>query len=414
MSRIKNFLYTGIIATMVLSSCSEEEYTPLSEKINNIVDSDTEVILSSETTSGTRASIESDDNGLFELPANSSLGVYMIAKETTDAGKELDIWWNFENHKVTYDGITYNDNWSVWIDNDPASVNYLYGEDGVTRIGNRIEWNGHKVHYYPYGYYHKYSFYGYYPYVNKDGDSHGVISRTKDQITVQYNNSNWLNGTQDIICGKAVSTQADAYSAKWARTHVGVYPNLALEHKLMKFDFIIKAGEKNNSYDEALQTRVKSIKIYNVPTYISMIVADKTNSANEGKLSYVRNQTSYFELKETNPLGTDQPLTAKYPTVEGISLGQGIMLPAIKSSETPYDLQIELEYSKDGSKHELVVPMRLDPKTITKNDTQFSDGEYHAGRAYQIVLTIHSPEEVGLSATLTPWVVVNDGNIIIQ
>lgn len=419
MKSFNKILFGSVIIAMGMVSCSQDDMVVnLEEQISQIVDSDQPVVLSSGSSkSSTRASIESDDNGLFELPAGENLGVFMLAKDCTPAGTDLPIDWTAATKtiNVVYDGISYKDIWSVWINNDPASVIYKYGDDGITKVGCRVDWDEHKVHYYPYGYYHTYSFYAYYPFIKTNGDGKGSLTVTQNNITAKFNCA-YIDGTKDILAGTAISDDDAAFSAKWARNHVGEYPELKMEHRLMKFDFTIKAGAKRiggvDNYEEALITKVKGIRIYNVPTSMTMVVADK-NAANVGKLTWTRDQTKAYALMETNEAGPDQPLTAVCPTIEGLSIGQGIMLPAISSSETKYDLQIELEYLKDNTLHQLVVPMRLDPKVITQNDPDGA-GEYHAGKAYQIVLTINSPEEIGLSAYLKPWDVETGGDILIQ
>lgn len=363
------FASAWLLGLAVVASCSSDkeltEAITVEEAGRTITNSDVEIRLSSGA-NGTRASVESDENGLFEL---DSLGVYCLAKGNLSINpQELPVIWNPSISEGRY---------SVWMNN--VLTNAVKSDDGSA---TNLKWDDDQSRWYPTCNWHAYTFYAYYPY-----DASAKFE--DDQVVATY----VIDGTQDIICGKTNNSDVNAFSAYYFRQleHASETPSLGLSHKLMRLNFrCIAAPDAYGSTEAAKKMCVTSIKILNVPTHGKLVIADKNNSANEGVITFDPYPVADLDVRDLN----DAPMTTEYWVQDThVAIGQGIMLPVPTSADQRYYIQVTMK-DNEGNVFAPEYPMEL-----RNGETPFE-----AGKAYTINLIIHGPKLIDLNAKLDKWV----------
>lgn len=218
----------GFAAASVLAGCSgdDETLSPSNEADGNGVgvENPVEIRLSSGSAS-TRASLESDETGLFEA---EGLGIFCLANGTLNVNpNELPIDWT--------PSVGGDTNYSVWIDNLDANAVYEKNETDQA-VATNIKWADGETRWYPVGNWYKYQFYGYYPRVENDN-----LESNKTQRIANIP----IDGTQDIIWGRTTSTDPLAYCAKYFRQadKGDDIPAIAFRHMLMRLTFSCVPGE---------------------------------------------------------------------------------------------------------------------------------------------------------------------------
>ena len=193
---VKYYLPIALVVALLASCSNDDESVGQSEDIL-LGNSDVEVKLSTASGGITRASVESDANGLFEL---DNIGIYMLGtyqQNTNPAESPID--WRLD----------YNQ-FASWITNVEAQAVF---NDDTTHTD--IKWKDGKTRWYPIGNWYSYRFYGYYPCV-VDYD----ITTEKGKVTINYYN---LDGKTDIIWGRSAGADPEdakekyRYSARYFR-----------------------------------------------------------------------------------------------------------------------------------------------------------------------------------------------------
>lgn len=367
----KNFWMLGFAAAALMVGCSNEDIESSGTDIT-MGNSDVEIRLAS-SAGGTRSSVESNEAGLFEA---DGLGIYCLAKSLQDVNpNETPINWN------NGDELDF----SVWMDNIETNAKL-----NADKTATELIWKDGETRFYPVANWYTYRFYGYYPRVE-------TVTRTESRIEAAMT----IDGTQDVIWGRTNNEDKDAYCAKYFRNaaHAGEIPGIEFEHKLMRMTFSIVPGEgADGTINAALTMGVKSIIVKDVPTQLSLVIADRNDAAEEGKVTFDwYNNLADFPLLDANdqPLGEDHWVQETETTV-----GQGILLPVPASKEERiYTVQIVLK-DKDGHTFISEHPIELRQGT-----------DYEAGKSYNVKMTINGPEVIVLNATLKPWDVDTDGTI---
>lgn len=362
----------------LMSSCSSDsldDAPSIDTSKVKVENSDVEIHLSTSSVR-TRASVDSDEDGSFSL---DSLGVFCLAKGDLNVNPvELPINWS---------RYVSNDHWSIWMDN--VKSNAVKESNGTA-----IKWaDPEAIYMYPTGNWHSYDFYAYYPYqpyTDVDGE---VVSATIS-----------LDGTQDIIWGRTSSEDPLAYSAKYFRSSAAQSPALSMSHRLMRITFSIVAGRDSTGSKDAAKTMgVKSLKLIDVPSQAKLIIADRHNPENDGKIEADWNwNLTQYDLKD--------PEDAPFPELDAEenlgywvkdneqTLGQGFLLPVPEDGHT-FRIHVVLQ-NKDGivfDLHEYPIDLAL------------KDGfKFEAGKSYNVRITINGPEEIKLKASLRQWEQVND------
>lgn len=384
MRNIKLFFLCMAVAAIATGCSSDDELTTAQLPVE-VTNSDVKIHLASRSPI-TRSSIESDDNGMFEA---DGLGIFCLAKKRQSQNpEESELIWN------PYYEIEGYKNAAAWLYN--VRANAVYNEDTT---GTNIEFVDYsyelgidttKYYFYPTGNWFTYGFYGYYP------RQENVRFESPNRIVADM----WIDGTQDIIWGKTADT---IYCASYFRNkdHVEEIPNIAFQHRLMRLTFSTFPGkDAYGNIESALTMGVKSLKVKNVPTYGQLVIADKDNKEEEGKLIFDwENFTSDFELKDYNdaPLGADH--WVKNDTLNSTPVGQGILLP-VPEDGRHYYLEIVLK-DKNGNEFQTEAPMEL---------SGFSES-FKPGYTYNVKMTIHGPKIIVLSATLEKWQIGEEDQI---
>lgn len=372
------FKFLGLCAVVLLASCSsDDDANRFDGSEVNIGNSDVEILLSSGAR--TRGSVESDESGAFEV---DGIGVFCLAKGNLGINEyELPINWSRD---------VSNDHWSIWMDNVKS--------DAVIEGGSTsIHWaDPEAVYMYPTGNWHSYDFYAYYPYQEDVNIAGEVLSA--DII---------LDGTQDVIWGRATSEEANAYSAKYFRGASSVAPNVAFSHRFTRLTFTLAAGiGKDGTTAQAKTMGVKSVELVNVPSKATLTIADRYNPENNGKIDadWTNNLISYNLLDtldlEFPELNSELDL-GYWVKDEECKLGQGFLFPVPEAGHT---MRIRtILQNRDGYVFD---------KTEYPIDLLLNDGfQFEAGKSYNIKIIVNGPESVVLKATLTGWVDSGDSMI---
>ncbi len=403
----KRFYILGFAALSLLVGCSsdEEALVAASEGAEgeNIeagmgLNSDVKIRLSSRS-NATRSSVESTPGGLFEA---NGVGIFCLATgyQNQSTSTEHPIDWM---QQIDF-GLTNNDgkstSFSAWLDNEKANAKYGYAAEDLektTPIETNIVWDGSTPeapidYYYPIGTWYNYSFYGYYPYA-----SGTMLEKTSTTRKVKFT----IDGTQDVIWGKAESDEQYAYSAKYFRQpeNVDKVPEMKFKHVLMRITFTSYPGASGDgTITKALTMGVKSITLLNVPTQGELLVADYNNPANEGVATFDWSESAVkADLDMTDPgdaeFGTGHWLESvdnDGVTPKETVVGQGFIVP-VPATGTTYYVKIVLE-DKQGRTFVSEFPIALS-----------NSADYEAGKSYNVRLTIYGPQDIKLNATLEPW-----------
>ena len=328
---------------------------------------------------GTRASIESDGNGLFEV---DGLGIYALARTVMQVNPApLPISWAGDAPGTKTYGVLLEN----------LEANAVKNEQGTL---TNIEFADGQTYYYPMGNWYTYGFYGYYP---RTENIEATATSRVANITI--------TGKEDVIYGKAVSDEAYAYSARYFRQEGNrdKVPAMQFEHKLMRLTFSAVPApdiEGGSSYVSALNMKVMGVRVQGVPVEGKLVVADYTNPENDGKLTFNWDDTLAMrdlELLDANdqPLNPDSyymELSDSAPMEKVI--GQGILLPVPEQgSGYTYKVAVTLA-DRDGNVYECEYPQQL----------ELSEGaSFEAGKSYNVRMTINGPKVVAMTANLTQW-----------
>jgi hypothetical protein len=380
---VKHFAPIALVVAFLTSCSSDDERVRQSEDIL-FGNSDVEVKLSSASGGGlTRASVESEDNGLFEL---DHIGIYMLGtfmQSTNPDERPID--WRLDYNR-----------YASWITNVESQA--VFNAD-TTRTD--IRWKDGQTRWYPVGNWYSYRFYGYYPRVEDE-----VITTEEKRVTVNYYN---LDGKTDIIWGRSACADPDdpkemyRYSARYFRQmgYSEKYPEIAFQHKLMRIQFYIQGLSDPNlpeghQFDPANEMIIDTIIVKDVPTVASLILADLDDNTNDGKMLY--DWTSW--LGDMGVVGENDGTFIKEQIQNDslIKVGQPLLLPvpdaeAASVGYTKYGVEIRLR-NLDGVLFDHEKPIELKRR---------DDVEFEAGKTYRVILKIAGPKQVSVRATLAPW-----------
>ena len=396
----------------------------------------------------TRAPLESDNDKLFSTPDGKYLGVFCLAQKpqvavaTPGPKAEANIDWNATSSLLTY----------LMAQNQPAKVVKLEGASNT--IGN-VTTTEHvsdvqfmdpttisapnladrlvKHYYYPYGNWYNYYFYGYYPW-----QSSGVTQGAK-QVTVDYA----LDGTQDIIWGKAIPTTSTpaatptsdvdrGFNAKYFRdkqdaltgmNQLEDLPDFEFNHKLAQLRFYIKCTDiryTTGSYTVD-NFKLADLQLKNVPENWTLTVADRTTPANEGKLTWKSSSVNIPVINTASDNATfDVADDATYVPIPYSADGSAetlvgyamipttdMMVDAINDGFTYENAPVAAELKKPY----ITLTLYIKGETWTSDAQQIqlpvTSQKFEAGKVYNIILNIPVPVEINARATLDQWGVVS-------
>lgn len=380
---MKKIVFGAAAATlMLLSACSTDEIAPAmadSEELTPEQLANVEVELSARnkdlSAQVTRAAIlggeETDIDGL---------GIFGLARVAQDVNNSPD--------NVNWFGNTGN--WSGCILNNVKS----------NKVGHDIEWDDPTARYfYPVSQFYSYDFYGYYPYLTAEN-----LRYEPTKVTANY----VIDGTQDLIWGRATDSEKYAYSAKYFRVNNGAnenkIPNVALQHLLTRFVFVVVPGESydgSGDYGIASLMQVDTLQVVDTYTNLSVTIADLDNldMPLADRIYPTTWATDTITLCDVDTNGDKVPLAPLHlgNTPVETQLGESVML----FSQGRYTIRMAL--SMDAYQDEKGNQVEAQ-KFITEIPLQLvADTIFKQGVSYKVKITVHGPRAVSLAATLEPW-----------
>ena len=450
---MKNYLFIlGLVGTALFTACSTADDL-ISEDPNGTPPDDqaTETALIAEASQNSDVSIAlvaGQSRGYTRAPIDPTDVVDGYGKFHTEDGRYLGVFC-LATGKQT--GVSYipssikNCDWKESADDDlvvrlcnvPAKVS----ADGKITFMDPDELFDvspeEKAHYwyYPMASWLRYNFYAYYPRQDDvDDEGHQTLSFTSNQAVEKYYT---IDGSQDIIWGRSYpwnpetseeATGHDPYCAKYFRwreenleagkTIADYFPVIKFEHKLVLFNFSVKA---NDAAVTAAGAKVTDMYISNAIYKLSLVVANKkdtlTNHQN-GKLGYIKRdggklpQMTRLDIKETSSIynnrfdGTDaKAMDVTALTEENAQEVGYLMLPSPKVAEDilpdlKYRLVINFVYAGQPNVADIEMDPPLKPKENPNDPDEYG---FEEGKKYSILVNIKSPLEISAKAVLQEW-----------
>lgn len=235
-----------------------------------------------------------------------------------------------------------------------------------------------------------------------------------------------LDGSQDIMVGKATPTEEDLtkcadeakiYSAYAARR--GVQPDIKFKHLLSRLVFSVTGGNKD-ACDNVHGVKVTAIKVKSKYTG-KLIVAYTPDAQVTNELVPTEEVKDLVLMQratdDTNGNNNLVALEAKNPEWDNdadkakkTNIGEAIL--AVPADN--YELTIELSqlvktqeaYNDGRTDH----PAVEETRTFSYNDViKLTDDVFKAGYSYNVNITVFGLSEIKINTTLTPW--EDGGNI---
>lgn len=246
-----------------------------------------------------------------------------------------------------------------------------------------------------------------------------------------------IDGTQDIMAGKAVPTQEEItkcngeeniYSAFAARRDV--QPNIKFEHLLSRLNFQVLAGAKSTT-DANTGVKVTGITVKSKATGKLVIAyqGEATSFANVSDQLIVDKDDN--EVKEaalykdlvvkqrgataalTENLEDLEPVTPKWNNGMALATQVGEALLAIPADKYEITINLEQKVQVKGDKNHPNEATDFDVKKYKyvadlKNTVNPENG-FEPGYSYNVTITVYGLSEIEITTTLTPW--KDGGNI---
>lgn len=362
----------------------------------------------------TRASIESNDQGIFSGNSNDIFGVMMLATGFLPQWSQLASDHSIDWGQYFFDPKTMDE--GKWT-RQKEHTSY-YANEMASIVDSKVRfWKGDV--YYPVGSFFKYSFYAYNPWCNN-------IEYHPDQVIAVMDS---LDGSKDLIWG-CIEPSSDVTSPNYdphadyafcadywrlqdrflyygneTKQDPPEYMKFRFKHKMMRLKFNIIAGADDETlpedmrvYDNAYKVNVRSISVLNVPDTVRLIIADRNNKEVQGTLELSKSRNKAYYLKQYRRVEDPQKGTQMMPdsTLEAISpkydgnnkpvltpVGQGIILPVLNQNQRkyqPYQLQVVVEY--DGKFYTLRKAVTLET---------YEESNFEVANSYNITLKIFNP-----------------------
>lgn len=360
---MKKVFISMMTAAMFFASCTSDDATTIPEK-NEVADNQESLVaiklgagaIASTTVTETRAAVD-------EWNANQ-IGVFALDRVNS---------WD-----TTIDA---NDR-PVLLNNELGTVGSDQVNDETTEIP--VVWTNatNNTLYYPRYSTRTYSFYAYHPYV--------------DDANVTVNNGNSImvtgtfDGTQDIMVGHAICPTDLGYNAKYFRdiekTGSEETPDMTFSHLTTRLKIKVAPGHKYNPETCTIETLKMA-----VPTGYTLRVASTDLAAYPQEIRSWNNETVENTFATNIALEEANIGTGDYQTSDVIA---DILAKPTKNGGDGYELVLSLP----GITEPIIAPVKLDDDAAL----------FEAGKAYTITLTINGPQEIKVTASLTPWEEVNE------
>lgn len=402
----KKVLTLGSVCLLMLGGCSKEDGTTSSTPQHDLIEADpVKIELSSQTkelvSATTRAALEGDAN---ISGVGNSLGIFGLARAP-------QVW---DSPSNPYSLTEWN--WDDWNDYEANRACILKNVEAEKVSGNIVWKAAGAVFFYPITQVYAYDFYGYYPY---KADNQLVYAANNKKVSVQYE----IDGTQDLLWGRATSTETDGYSARYFRQSSGRNtdkPNIALQHLLTRLTFSVLPGASytgGNDYEVAQDMVVEKVQILGAKNHLEVTIADWSD---------ITPSTTDDLASRISPVSADDPVsTEDFTLCDALGATATLDLATIDCTGTPtakrlgesimlypeaqYMIHIELTMknpNKWGAFDQTFVtevPLYLLPAGTA----------FEAGKSYNVTITVHGPRDISLQSTITDWVSVNGPSIVL-
>ena len=255
---------------------------------------------------------------------------------------------------------------------------------------------------------------------------------SSDSLLIGFN----IDGTQDIMAGKAVPTEEDIkkcggeeniYSAFAARRDV--QPNIKFEHLLSRLNFQVLAGAESTT-DDNTGVKVTGITVKSKATG-KLVIAYKGTAAFENVSDqlivdkYENPETEAALYKDlvvkqrtlgaplTQNLEALEPVTPKWNNGMALATQVGEALLAIPADKYDITINLQQKVQVKGDKNSPVDPDDFQTKDYTytaelKNTVNPEKG-FEPGYSYNVTITVYGLSEIKITTTLIPW--KDGGNI---
>lgn len=234
-------------------------------------------------------------------------------------------------------------------------------------------------------------------------DENGILTNNTVAYTVTFDGSNDImyattDKDEDIMKDPTAQVMSkDVYSAWAARRNV--QPTLVFEHALTRFNFYIKGM---NEKSEKVTIKTISAKSVNTGT---LTVVSKNNAA----LGFVPSQAAAVDLAlKTATDEAFEPTDVVYgETFVAGGEGASLML-------APGMAELPIVVKMANNEHpDVVIPnYEFTAKASEVRKTGLAENAglkaFEAGTAYNIYINVYGPEEIVITAELTPWAVGGD------
>ena len=245
-----------------------------------------------------------------------------------------------------------------------------------------------------------------------------------------------IDGTQDIMAGKAVPTGEEIikcggadniYSAFAARRDV--QPNIKFEHLLSRLNFQVLDGKKTETTDEDKAVKVTGITVKSKATgklviaykgeaafknVSDQLIVDK--DADSEKDAALLKELKVKQRAEGAPLTQNledlTPVTPKWNNGMAMATQVGEALLAIPADKYEITINLEQEVQVKGDKNS-PTPDDFQTKEYTYNaelkNTVNPEKGFEPGYSYNVTITVYGLSEIQITTTLIPW--EDGGNI---
>lgn len=277
-----------------------------------------------------------------------------------------------------------------------------------------------------------------------DQDGSATAAAIKNNKFVPYTSGDSLligfkiDGTQDIMAGKAVPTEEEInkcggetniYSAYAARRDV--QPNIKFEHLLSRLNFQVLAGAESTT-DANTGVKVTGITVKSKATgklviayqgeattfanVSDQLIVDKDADAEKDaallkELKVMQRDASSTSL--TDNLVDLQPVTPKWNNGMALATQVGEALLAIPANEYEITINLQQKVQVKGDKGHPTDPDDFQTKDYTYTadlkNTVNPDKGFEPGYSYNVTITVYGLSEIQITTTLIPW--KDGGNI---
>ena len=275
-----------------------------------------------------------------------------------------------------------------------------------------------------------------------DQDGSATAAAIKNNKFVPYTSGDSLligfkiDGTQDIMAGKAVPTEEEIakcggetniYSAYAARRDV--QPNIKFEHLLSRLNFQVLAGAESTT-DANTGVKVTGITVKSKATG-KLVIAYKGEAAFENVSNQLIVDKYADEVKEaalykdlvvkqrgataalTENLVNLEPVTPKWNNGMAMATQVGEALLAIPADKYEITINLKQKVQVKGDKNHPTDPDDFQEKEYTytadlKNTVNPEKG-FEPGYSYNVTITVYGLSEIQITTTLIPW--KDGGNI---